>query len=122
MPSIEETVANILAAPNWDQRVARMRLIPQNHGTGEHQAIYAEVARRAYVPHLAPDFAYVPDDPFYGLEFFDEVYLSAAIRTANFTQVFPDDLARTLQEDSRTLLVFRTIAGYLQSVGVYFDD
>lgn len=114
MPTVDETVAGIIAASNWDQRVARMRLVPQNHGTGEHQAIFAEVARRTYVPHLAPDFAYVPDDPFYGHAFFDEAYLSAAERTGNFAQVSPEDLARTLREDSRTLLVFRTIAGYLQ--------
>ena len=65
MPTSEETVERIAAAPSWNQRIAQIRLIPQHHGTGEHVGIYAAVARRLYLEHLAPDFAYVNEAPFY---------------------------------------------------------
>ena len=65
MPTIEQTVERIISADSWDQRVARIRLVEQNHGTGQHAEIFAEVARAAYVPHLAPDFAYINEAPFY---------------------------------------------------------
>lgn len=111
MPSIEETVAAIVAAPTWDQRVVRIRLIPQQHGTGDHPAILAAVAREAYVPHLAPDFAYIHEAPFYEREYFEDVYRAAAGDTDNFRHVGVDDLAAVIQADPRTLLVFRTIMG-----------
>lgn len=111
MPTIEETVASIVSAPTWDQRIARIRLIPQNHGTGDHSAIHAAVAREVYVPHLAPDFAYIHEAPFYDLPYFDEVYAVAARATGNFSRVTLADLASALEDDPRTLLVFRTIMG-----------
>jgi hypothetical protein len=37
------TVECIVTAATWDQRVARIRLIPQHHGTSEHPAIHAAV-------------------------------------------------------------------------------
>ena len=55
----------ILGAETWTQRVQRIRLVPQRHGTGEHGTIYAAVARALYMPHLAPDFAYIHEAPFY---------------------------------------------------------
>jgi len=36
MPSIEQTIMNIVSAPTWDQRVARVRQIPALHGTDDH--------------------------------------------------------------------------------------
>ena len=111
MPSVDETVAEIVAAPSWDQRVQRIRLIPQHHGTGEHAAIHAAIAREAYVPHLAPDFAYIHEAPFYELPYFTEVYAVASAATDDFTRVGPDDLAACLAGDPRTLLVLRTIVG-----------
>ena len=62
MPTIDDTLNRIVNAQTWDQRVARVRQIPGRHGTDEHAQIYAEVARRLYVTHLAPDYAYVPVD------------------------------------------------------------
>jgi len=115
VPSISDTVANVVAADTWDQRVARIRLIPQRHGTAEHQAIHAQIAREIYVPHLAPDFAYVHEAPFYELPYFREVYEVAATGTDNFVEVGPGRLARVLQDDPRTLLVFRTILGLTKS-------
>jgi hypothetical protein len=111
VPTLAETVASIVSAPSLDQRVARIRLIPQNHGTGEHAAILADIAREVYVPHLAPDFAYVHEAPFYEPPYFAEVYAVAAAATEDFTRVTVGDLARALQDDPRTLLVFRTIMG-----------
>lgn len=60
MATIEQTVGYIVAASTWNEQVARVRQIPQRHGTDEHAAIDAEVARLLYMPHLAPDFAYAP--------------------------------------------------------------
>lgn len=111
MPTVAQTVASIVNAPTWDQRVARIRLIPQHHGTGEHAAIHAAIAREVYVPHLAPDFAYIHEAPFYELPYFAEVYAVAADATANFTQATSAALSAAVLDDPRTLLVFRTIVG-----------
>ncbi|MBI4798513.1 MAG: hypothetical protein HY794_07235 [Desulfarculus sp.] len=111
MPTAEQTVAKIVEASTWDQRVAQIRLIPQNHGTNEHPQIYAAVARSVYVPHLSPDFAYVHQPPFYGPEYFQQVYAATLQATAGFDQVSENDLARVIESDPRTLLVFRTIMG-----------
>lgn len=111
MPTIEETIARIVEAPTWDQRIAQIRLIPQHHGTGEHPQIHATVAKKIYVPHLAPDFAYIHESEFYGREYFEEVYAAADTATAGFQNVSADELADAIQSDPRTLLVFRTITG-----------
>ena len=111
MPTIKETVDRIVSASSWDQRVAQIRLVEQNHGTGQHAEIFADVAREAYVPHLAPDFAYINEAPFYDRPYFTEVYNSAAAATHDFVDVTDADLARVLKDDPRTLLVFRTMLG-----------
>ncbi|MDQ2761086.1 MAG: hypothetical protein M3Y17_11840 [Actinomycetota bacterium] len=115
MPSVEETVAKILTAATWDQRVAQVRLVAQHHGLGEHVEIFAEVAREGYVPHLAPDFAYIHEAPFYERAYFVEVYDAAAAATNDFTLVTEDRLIDVIREDPRTLLVFRTILGLTKS-------
>lgn len=111
MAEVKQTVQQILAASSWDQRVAQIRLIPQKHGTGEHQWIYAEVARQAYVPHLAPDFAYIHEAPFYEESYFRRVYVIAHDATSGFTDVTEDRLAQLIQDEPRSLLVLRTIMG-----------
>lgn len=111
MPSVEETVGKIVGAATWDQRIAQIRLVAQNHGTGEHQRIFADVAREAYVPHLAPDFAYINGAPFYERPYFAEVYASAETLTNAFVEVGVDRLAAAVTADPRVLLVFRTILG-----------
>lgn len=111
MVSVSETVARILSAASWDQRVAQIRLVAQNHGTGEHQDIYARVAKEGYVPYLAPDFAYIHEADFYELPYFREVYEVASRLTQDFTNVATPALSYALSEDPRTLLVFRTILG-----------
>lgn len=114
MPTVDETVQKIAAAETWDKRVAQIRLIPQHHGNGEHPEIYANIAKALYVPHLVPDFAYVRESLFYEPEYFTEVYASAERASHGFTLVSEADLARIIEEDPRTLLVFRTITGLLR--------
>ena len=111
MPTVKETVERIVTASTWDQRVAQIRLVEKNHGTGQHAEIFADVAREAYVPHLAPDFAYINEAPFYDRPYFTEVYNAASTATNDFVNVGEADLARALVDDPRTLLVFRTMLG-----------
>lgn len=111
MASTEETVARIVAAGTWDQRVAQIRLVPQVHGTGDHARIFAEVARQAYVPHLAPDFAFVHQDPFYAPEHFQQAYAAAEAATQGFSRVDEGHLAGVIHREPKTLLVFRTLLG-----------
>ena len=111
MSKIQDTITKIAGTNNWDQRIAQIRLIPQNHGTNEHPSIYAEVARLLYVPHLAADFAYIHEDHFYGREYFEQVYAAADEATAGFKQVTEPELTSVLVSNPRTLLVFRTITG-----------
>src|ERR1035437_8377206 len=109
MPTSDQTIERIVEASGLNQRVAQIRLVPQNHGTGEHVRIFAEVARVLYLPHLAPDFAYIHEAPFYEQTYFLEAYSAAHRATDGFASVSEDDLTRTLQTDPKTLLVFRTI-------------
>lgn len=111
MPSVEETVSKIVGASTWDQRVAQIRLVAQRHGTGEHAGIFAEVARQGYVPHLAPDFSYINQAPFYERGYFAEVYATTAAATNDFTLAGEDQLVQVIQDNPRTLLVLRTILG-----------
>lgn len=111
MPTIEETITRIVEATNWDQRVAQIRLIPQHHGTGEHQSIYATIAQRAYVPHLAPNFAYIHKADFYDRPYFEAVYTTAHTATHGFSRVAEADLEDVIKNNPQTLLVFRTITG-----------
>jgi len=119
MPTVEETIARIVEAPSWDQRIAQIRLVPQNHGTNQHQQIFAAVARSVYVPHLSPDFAYIHQPPFYGPEYFQQVYDAAHQATGGFSHVSENDLATVLEDDPRTLLVFRTIVGLIKDEFAY---
>ena len=111
MPTPNETIERIVEAPSWNQRVAQIRLIPQHHGTGEHQRIFAEFARMLYVPHLAPDFAYIHEAPFYEKDYFLEAYAAAHRATGGFVRISEDDLTEAIRNDPKTLLVFRTILG-----------
>lgn len=101
----------MVEAGSWDDRVARIRLVPGRHGTDDHQIIYARIAKLAYVPHLAPDFAYVHGMAFYDLDTFQAAYDAAASGTAGFTAAALTDLTRVIMDAPRSLLVFRTITG-----------
>lgn len=111
MPTPENTVGLVVSAVTWDERVSRLRQIPQRHGTDEHSAIYAQVARRLYVPHLAPDYAYVNAAEFYDLPHFQAAYGKVASFTAHFTDVSVTTLAASIQAEPTGLLPLRVITG-----------
>lgn len=109
--SLDDTIRAIIEAPGWAQRIQQLRLVPHRHGTGDHIGIYAEVARKLYVPQLAPDFAFIHAAPFYDLDHFLSAYLAALELTDHFSRVGPEDVARALDERPATLLIFRTLLG-----------
>jgi hypothetical protein len=115
MAMTEDTIQRIIDAPTWDQRVARVRQIPARHGTGEHARIYAEVARRLYVAHLTPDYAYVPVEDFFEPPHFARAYARAVEATAGFTRVSVADLSAAIQADPTVLLPLRVITGLLKN-------
>ena len=108
---VQDTIGAILAAKSWAQRIAQIRLVPQKHGTGDHTAIYAAVARSLYMPHLAPDFAYIHSSSFYETPHFDQAYEAADRLTGGFRRVSEAELAEILLRHPGTLLVFRTLLG-----------
>jgi hypothetical protein len=109
--SVETTIGAIVGAGTWAQRIAQIRLIPQRHGTEDYVGIYAAIAKTLYMPHLAPDFAYIHESPFYETAHFFPAYEEADRLTAGFTSVSEADLTRALTECPDTLLVFRTLLG-----------
>lgn len=109
--TVEATIEAILGAGTFTQRIQQIRLVPQRHGTEDHGTIYAAVARELYMPHLAPDFAYIHESPFYETEHFFAAYEVAARLTEGFTRVSEAELQAVLLECPRTLLVFRTLLG-----------
>ncbi|WP_139738512.1 hypothetical protein [Actinomyces wuliandei] len=113
MATVEETVNAIISTGSWDERVAQMRLVAQRHGTAEHTKIYAEVANQVYVPHLAPDFAYVHSMDFYELSTFQASYRATLEATQGFTDMSQETVTRALLDQPRSLLTFRTVLGLL---------
>lgn len=111
MASIEETVSSICAASTFDERIAEMRKIPGRHGTDDRPAIYAQVGRDLYVPHLTPDFAYVHDMDFYAPDHFETSYEAASSATSGFTQTDPATIESCLLGEPVSLLTFRVIVG-----------
>jgi hypothetical protein len=109
--AVEDTIDAIVAADTWTQRIQQIRLVPQRHGTGEHTIIYAAVARALYMPHLAPDFAYIHQAPFYEPAHFFRAYDDADRLTGGFSRVTEADLTEALVQCPGTLLVFRTLLG-----------
>lgn len=109
--TVAATIQAILTASTWTQRIQQIRLVPQRHGTVDHTTIYAAVARELYLPHLAPDFAYVHESPFYETPHFFAAYDEAARLTEGFTRVSEPELQATLTDCPTTLLVFRTLLG-----------
>ncbi len=103
----------VVSASGWDQRVARVRQIPDVHGTNEHQAVYAEIARQLYAAHLAPDYAYVPVEDFYELPYFDIAYAKASSATGDFTNVSVAVLESAILAEPTVLLPLRVITGLL---------
>jgi hypothetical protein len=109
--TVAATIQSILDAGTWAQRIQQIRLVPQRHGTEDHGAIYAAVARELYMPHLAPDFAYIHEAPFYETPHFFAAYDEAFRLTEGFTLVSEDRLEAALIQCPCVLLVFRTLLG-----------
>lgn len=109
--SIQTTIDAIQSAESWAQRIQQIRLVPQRHGTGEHGAVFSAIARVLYLPHLAPDFAYIHDSPFYDEDHFSQAYDEADRLTAGFTRVSEDELILYITDSPCILLVFRTLLG-----------
>lgn len=101
MPSVNETVELVASAATWDERIARIRQIPAHHGTDDQTAIYAQIGRRLYVPHLAPDYAYVHTSDFYEASTFESAYAVAEELTSGFSSISEDDLAAAIHADPR---------------------
>lgn len=114
MTTITDTVDYIIEAPTWDERVARIRQIPQRHGTNEHATIHADVAKLLYVPHLAPDYAYVPTIDFYELPHFQAAYDRLLAATDGLSDVSVDRLTAAIEAEPTVLLPLRTITGLLK--------
>ena len=115
----QNTIDTILAAETWAQRIAQIRLVPQRHGTGEHATIFAAVARSLYMPHLAPDFAYIHDAPFYDPPHFYQAYDVACQLTDGFKAVSTPKITNVLRDYPGTLLVFRTLLGLTKEEFAY---
>lgn len=109
--SIADTIRAIVEARSWTQRIAQIRLVPHRHGSNDHTEIYAAAARELYMPHLAPDFAYIHEAPFYDTVHFFAAYEAAARLTEGFARVAEADIAECLRQCPSTLLVFRTLLG-----------
>lgn len=112
MSRIEETVTAIAGAADWSQRVQLIRRVPEEHGVAVHRQIYADLARRLYVPALTPDFAYVHWREEYELDAVVGAYEAAYTLTCAFTRVSADEIARVVRDQPRTILVWRLLAGY----------
>lgn len=109
---IEAVADGVAAAENWNKRVALLRAIPEEFGKAQQQAVYAAVAKAAYVADMAPDFAYVHWRDEYELPQILYAYGHAHSLTGGFTEVSPEALAKTLQTEPTTLRIFRLLLGF----------
>jgi hypothetical protein len=110
--TIEETVEAVADAVTWDARIAVIRLIPERFGTASHQQVYAAIAKRVYMPNLAPDFAYVHWRDEYELKPLQDAYDRATALTNNFGAASQVDLKRAILSEPSSLRVFRLILGF----------
>ncbi len=111
MTDIEVTVAEVAAAPDWNDRVNLIRRIPEAFGKASHRDVYARIAERVYVPSLAPDFAYVHWRDEYELTAIEEAYRLAHELTRGFTATDVESLTAAISSQSTTLRVFRLLLG-----------
>lgn len=117
--TVQTSIDAILSATTWAHRIQQIRLVPQKHGTGDQPAIYAAVARELYMPHLAPDFAFIHKADFYETPHFYAAYDEAVRLTDCFTHVSQEELKVALLTCPRTLLVFRTLLGFTKGEFAY---
>jgi hypothetical protein len=111
MPEVNAKAAEIVAATDWNVRVALIRRVPEEFGTAQHRDVYAKIADWVYVPNLAPDFAYVHWREEYELPSTEGAYQAAHELTEGFTATDAETLARTIRAQPRALQVFRLLLG-----------
>lgn len=111
MTTADETAQEIAATTDWNARVALIRKIPEKFGTAQHQSIYASVARDAYVPFLAPDFAYIHWTDDYELDSVQASYDAAHSATEGFAHVDERSLSQVLRQNPISLRTFRLLMG-----------
>lgn len=108
----DELVEVVARAQSWDARIAAIRLVPERFGTASHQRVYAAIAKRFYVPSLAPDYAYVHWRDEYEIEALTSAYEQASAATHGFTQVSVQAIEDTILSHPRALRIFRLILGF----------
>ncbi|HKH49540.1 MAG TPA: hypothetical protein VKM72_33170 [Thermoanaerobaculia bacterium] len=111
MTEIDSLVGQIDSATDWNARAALIRKVPELFGLASHSLVYARIAKKIYVPNLAPDFAYVHWRDEYELAPFEEAYEWAFELTAGFTVTDVDTLTAAIRAQPRTLKVFRLLLG-----------
>jgi hypothetical protein len=112
MSSHEGVARAIAEAQDWNERVSRIRQVPEAFGTGKLALVYAAIAREVYVPALSPDFAYVHWREDYELAGLEAAYRSAHDGTAGFTSVEEPALVAVIRADPSTVRVFRLLLGF----------
>ena len=106
-------LVNAVESGSWAERVAAVRSVPAEFPGRELTSVYAELARQCYVPNLAPHFHIVPwPERFLDRDAFLEAYQVAATVTEDFSSISGDRIAAAIQQDPRSLRVFRLIIGY----------
>ncbi len=108
---VEAVVGKVSAAETWNRRIALIREIPEEFGKARHQQVYAAVAEAAYVPKLAPDFAYIHWRDEYELPIIERAYDKAFALTKGFVDVDVESLSRTIKLEPTTLRIFRLLTG-----------
>ncbi|MGH8898132.1 MAG: hypothetical protein ACRDZ4_14225 [Egibacteraceae bacterium] len=111
MTTPNEAAQEVVATDDWNARVALIRKVPENFGTAQHAVIYSTIARKAYVPLLAPDSAYVHWLADYEVQPLQESYTKAHATTEGFTKVDEDSLRGVLGAEPTTLRIFRLLLG-----------
>lgn len=112
MQPVDDAVAAVAAAQTWDSRVALIRKVPEQFGTAQHQQIYASIAKQVYVPHLAPDFAYIHWRDDYELLSIEDAYALAFSLTDGFLNITVESIAGAIENEPSTLRIFRLILGF----------
>ncbi len=112
MGTFDAAVDGIVEAPSWDERVTLIRGVPATFGSAQHQAIYSTIAERVYVPHLAPDFAYIHWRDEYELSTIVKAYDLAHSLSDGFVKVDADALAAIIEAQPTTIRIFRLLLGF----------
>lgn len=113
MPVPDEIAEAVARAADWNARVALIRQIPEQCGTGTQAAVYAQVAERVYAHVFQSEFAVVHWREDYELATIQTAYDAAHRATRGFVDVSRDRLTEVISETPVTLRVFRLLLGLL---------